>query len=428
MSFREYLKNLRDNNLLIEINDKTDLELSITKQLQINKEKTTLFTDVKGSNYQLIGNLISSKDQLGWILETQNLYHNKFQGYVKNPKIPDKIESNPTFKNEITVNLFELPIPKFFSSDGGRYLTAGIVFAKFPNSEEVNGSIHRIMIIGKDKGVIRLVPRDLYKIHEENSKSGKDTSIAIIIGYHPAIALAISFQRPYGESELPLANALMNGTLKTSKTPKYGIEIPAETEFVFEGKISATERHNEGPFVDITGTKDTIRTQPTITIEKIYHRDNPIFQTILPANKEHFILMGFPREVQIYERVSKIVKQVHGIYLTVGGCGWLHAVISITPEKTRCTKNIGHAAFAAHPSLKWCTLVDRDIDIYNRKAVEWATITRAGKGDIIIINNVTGSSLDPSRNKTNNTTIKVIVDATKKGEQKNEEYERIIPF
>ncbi|GAI70462.1 unnamed protein product, partial [marine sediment metagenome] len=44
MSFREYLKTLRNNNLLVEIDDKTDLELSITKQLQINKEKATLFT------------------------------------------------------------------------------------------------------------------------------------------------------------------------------------------------------------------------------------------------------------------------------------------------------------------------------------------------------------------------------------------------
>ncbi len=83
-------------------------------------------------------------------------------------------------------------------------------------------------------------------------------------------------------------------------------------------------------------------------------------------------------------------------------------------------------AFEAHPSLKWCTVVDEDIDISNSSAVEWARITRAGTKDITILEKMRGSSLDPSRNREDNTSIKIIVDATKKKDKTG--YERVIPF
>ena len=136
--------------------------------------------------------------------------------------------------------------------------------------------------------------------------------------------------------------------------------------------------------------------------------------------------MGFPREVKIHNHISNLVPEVHGVYLSPGGCGWLHAVIAITPAQDGDGKKVGLAALEAHSSVKWCTVVDKDIDIYNNTAVEWATITRAGINDITILDNRRGSSLDPSRNKEDNTSIKVIVDATKKREKQG--YDRVIPF
>jgi len=44
------------------------------------------------------------------------------------------------------------------------------------------------------------------------------------------------------------------------------------------------ETHDEGPFVDITGTIDPIRKQPVVEIDRVYHRDNAIFQIILPGS------------------------------------------------------------------------------------------------------------------------------------------------
>jgi len=228
-----------------------------------------------------------------------------------------------------------------------------------------------------------------------------------------------------GETELSVANSLMRGNLKTVRTPKYGIKIPADVEFVLEGKILANQFSFEGPYVDITGTLDEVREQPILEIEEIYHRDNPIFQTILAAHNEHFILMGFPREVKIFNNVALVIPEVFDVYLTPEGCGWLSANISITPEKNGDAKIAAKAAFEAHPSLKWCTVVDKEIDVWNRNEVEWARITRAGEGDIEIINKTRGSSLDPSKNLEDNTSIKVIIDATKKKDRSERGYEKV---
>ena len=426
MSLRPYLETLKQSNLLVEINKEVKLEYEITEQLQSNYNNAVLFSDVEGSHFPLIGNILSSRDNLKLVLNEEKDYYNFFQQSLLNPRQPKLIESSLTFSNKESINLSNLPIPKFFPVDGGNYLTSGIVITQFPDTDEFNMSIHRIMVVNNQQGAIRIVPRNLYKIFHENKKNGLDTPIAVVIGYHPALALAASSPIPPVESELSIANSLMKGNLSVVKTPRYNIPVPSDVEFILEGRILADKEIAEGPFVDITGTPDDVRSQPIVQFEDILYRDNPIFQTILPAYEEHFILMGFPREAEIHNRIQKIVPKVHGVYLTSEGCGWLSAVISITTQSDGDGKKVGLAAFEAHPSLKWVTVVDDDIDICDSKAVEWSRITRAGHNDITVLDNMRGSSLDPSRKREDNTSIKVIIDATKKRDKTG--YNRVIPF
>ncbi|MCE7742014.1 MAG: UbiD family decarboxylase [Candidatus Heimdallarchaeota archaeon] len=424
MSLRPYLETLKQAELLIDIPSEVKPDYEITEHLQTHSNKAVLFSNVEGSSFPLLGNGLSSRDQLKFVLNEHEDYYSFFQQALLSPQVPSLVDSSLTFSNKEPANLSLLPIPKFFPVDGGRYLTSGIVFAQFPGTDVPNLSIHRIMVLNDQQGAIRLVPRNLHQIFLENKQKGLDTPIAFVNGYHPILALAASSSTPSGSSELVIANSLMRGNLSVIKTPKYGILVPSDVEFVLEGKILADHEVAEGPFVDITGTPDDIRSQPVIQFEHMYYRDQPIFQTILPAYEEHFILMGFPREAAIHNRVSKVVSDVHGVHLSPSGCGWLDAVIAVTTQSDIDAYKVGLAAFEAHPSLKWCTVVNEDIDIYDEKAVQWARITRAGANDITILDNMRGSSLDPSRRREDNVSIKVIIDATKKKEK--EGYERVI--
>jgi UbiD family decarboxylase len=426
MSLRHYMEILKESNLIIEVHDEVKFEYGVTEHLQTNKDKAVMFYNVEGSHFPLLGNSLSSREQLKLVLNKKENYYNFFQQALLNPTKPSKTETSLTFSNKKRVNFSHLPIPKFFPGDGGRYLSSCIVFAKFPGTDTPNMSIHRIMILDDQRGTIRIVPRDLNKIFQENKKNGLDTPIAVVNGYHPILALAASSPTPLKQSELAVANSLMRGKLSTIKTPRHNIAVPSDVEFILEGKILANEEMREGPFVDITGTYDDIRIQPIVQFEDMLYRDEPIFQTILPAYEEHFILMGFPREAEIHNKVSKIVSKVHGVSLTPSGCGWLNCVISVSTKNDGDAREVGLTAFEAHPSLKWCTVVDKDIDIHNSTAVEWARVTRAGTNDITLLEKMRGSSLDPSRNRDDNTSIKIIIDATKKKDKNG--YERVMPF
>jgi UbiD family decarboxylase len=168
---------------------------------------------------------------------------------------------------------------------------------------------------------------------------------------------------------------------------------------------------DEGPFVDITGTQDPVRKQPILEVDRIYYRDDAIFQIILPAANEHYLMMGMPREPVIKKAVGVAVPEVHAVRLTEGGCCWLHGVVSITKQKEGDSVNAILAALGSHTSMKLVTVVDEDIDVYDDREVEWALATRfQGDKDLVLVKNARGSSLDPSADQT---TAKIGLDATK---------------
>jgi UbiD family decarboxylase len=192
------------------------------------------------------------------------------------------------------------------------------------------------------------------------------------------------------------------------------LEVPADCEFVFEGRITK-EKTSEGPFLDLTGIVDRIRQQPIVEIKCITHRKNAIYQTILAGKNEHKFLMGMPKEPTIFNEVSKVC-QCKDVYITPGGCSWLHAVVQIKKANADDGKKAIAAAFEGHKSLKHCVVVDEDINIYDPSDVEWAIATRfQADKNAVILSNQPGSSLDPSGDLTEGkkaTTAKAGLDAT----------------
>jgi 2,5-furandicarboxylate decarboxylase 1 len=177
--------------------------------------------------------------------------------------------------------------------------------------------------------------------------------------------------------------------------------------------------------VDVTGTYDVKRKQPVVEVVGVIHREDYMYHGLLPSGAEHRILMGLPHEILISEAVSKVLPKVYAVNLSRGGCGWLHAVISVEKQLDGDGKNALLAAFAAHPSLKHAVVVDSDIDVYDASEVEWAIATRfQGNEDLIIVNNARGSTLDSSADQETALTTKVGVDATRPFGKHKEKFEK----
>jgi UbiD family decarboxylase len=303
-------------------------------------------------------------------------------------------------------DLSSLPVMKFYPGDAGRYITAGIVFARLDGVE--NASIHRMLVLDETRVAARIVEgRHTHGMLMAALGRGETLPVAVAIGVHPAVTFASTTRVPPG-MELPFAAELTGGGIRVSRCGN-GVLVP-DAEIILEGYIG-TERAREGPFVDITGTYDEVRQEPVIEFTGMQARENAIYASILPGGNEHKVLMGVPYEPIIYRAVSAVTK-VKNVHLTRGGCGYLHAVVQIRKATQGDGKNAILAAFSAHTSLKHVVVVDEDIDPFDLHDVEFAVATRVrGDQDILVVTGARGSSLDP-RQLGDGTNVKVGVDAT----------------
>jgi len=393
------------------IDEEVPLEYGVTRIL--SESPTTPFRFMNLNGYEAVGNLWGDRERISSYFHIRkDEIVRKMLHAISHPVKPMEIDT-PQFLDNVKedFDLRELPIPKLFPGDAGRYVTAAVAAAEFRGKR--NLSFHRLMLLDDRRFAIRLVPRHLYTMYRSSIAEGKDLPVAFCIGVCPSILLAAATSLEYSQDEMEIASSLRQSTLgepvQVSRT-RSGILVPAYSEFVLEGRITASTVE-EGPFVDITGTYDKKRMQPVVEIDRIYHAHDPIFYIVLPGSTEHYLLMGLPREPLIYRTVGQVVPSVHNVRLTEGGCCWLHGVVSITKNKEGDGINAIMAAFTGHPSMKKVTIVDKDIDVYNDQEVEWAIATRfqASRG-LVVIDNAAGSSLDPS---SDGPTSKVGIDATK---------------
>jgi len=384
------------------------VDFEIARDLFENPDKTLVFRDVPGYKFDVVGNVITCRDDVYRALGTDK---HGFIEYVdersKNPVEPVIVGSGAC--QELECSLADIPFISHFEKDGGRYITSGIVIAKDPEYGR-NVSIHRMLIRDDGKLGIRIVPRHLRSFMDRAEERGEDLEIAIAIGLDPRVFFAASYSPQQGYDEFSFAGAIMGGPLKLVKCKTVDIEVPAHSEFVIEGKILAGVREPEGPFADVTGTYDRIRNEPVIEVTKVTHRRSAIYQALLPASIEHRLFMGMPREPGIFSSVSEVA-QVSNACLTVGGKNWLHGAVSLAETPGDIEKVI-ERAFAGHQSMKHVIIVNDDIDIFNSEELEYAVSTRfQAHKDAYVYRDMRGSTLDPSTDEDGLTT-KVGLDAT----------------
>ncbi|MGB3908085.1 MAG: UbiD family decarboxylase, partial [Methanomethylovorans sp.] len=151
---REFIEQLRSNGKVTDIRHGVSREFEaprIAKKIQ----GPVLFHDIEGK--KAIMNLLGTRDELAAMFGVprdkiiQKLSEVQPDGEVV------VVPGSPTMEIvDEEVDLYSLPIMKHFAKDGGLYITAGIVVSEYEGT--MNASIHRLMVLGKDKLAARLVP------------------------------------------------------------------------------------------------------------------------------------------------------------------------------------------------------------------------------------------------------------------------------
>jgi len=427
VSLRDFCKTSEKEGEILHVREDVSprFEISYIMKSFDNAGPILLFEKIRGNDRKVVANVCGTRKRICRALDVgQDGLHGKLIKAWHSPKKTKLVENCPAEKIRM-VDLSSVPILTHFEKDASPYITSAVVHAKSADGEIGNVSVHRLQVLDKSHLAIRLVPRHLFKLWRMAKEAGRDLDVAISIGVHPAVGLAASSPAPFGVCEFDVANALMDGGLRLIQCENVDAFAPADAELVLEGRISMAREVVEGPFVDITGTYDIQRKQPIVTVVGLMQREDYIYHGLLPSGAEHRLLMGVPHEVLIWEAVSKVVPKVHAVNLSAGGCGWLHAVISVEKQLEGDGKNVLLAAFAAHPSLKHAVVVDPDIDVFDISSVEWAIASRfQGSKDLIVVKNVRGSTLDSSADQETGLTTKVGFDATRPFAKPKEKFEK----
>jgi UbiD family decarboxylase len=424
---RGFLERLEEMGEVIHIPEEASPRFEIPLLMRaFDGDKALIFERVEGYGNRVVGGVCGSRRR---ILESLGLtptsFYERLIQAMRSPR-PCEVGDGPVTEVAEPPSLSRIPILTHFEGDPGPYITAGVLYAETPDGAVRNVSFHRLLVLDERRMTLRIVPRHLYRIIQIAREQGAEAlDVSVSIGLHPAVMVAAASPAPFGVCEFDVANALLGGGLRLVECEHVDALAPADAELVLEGRLHLDEDAVEGPFVDLSGTYDVERRQPVLELVGVMHREDYIYQALLPSGSEHRLLMGMPPEARIWEYANGVVPTVRGVNMTPGGCGWLHCVVSFEKFREGDPKNVLMAIFAAHPSLKLAVVVDSDIDPYDMEQVEWAIATRfRGDEDLLVIPHVRVSSLDPTSDQELELGCKVGIDATRPLTKPKEKFER----
>src|SRR5437764_3304810 len=362
--------------------------------------------------------------------ETFRDLEDKLKQGIDRPIPPKRVNTSPTREVVLLgddVDLYKLPIPMSSIYDGGPMITAGIVITRDPELG-INSGIYRFIV--KEKaltGIDIVTPNNMRLFAQRAFERKEPLPISISIGVHPIEITGSGYRAPLGVDEMGIAGGLRGSAVELAPCQTIDLPYIADAEIVLEAEILPTGwTWPEGRFGEFTRLMGGLHWNPLVRIKAIAMRKDAVYYN-LHMPWENTWLAAPTRYAAIRQALRTAGVQVKEINVTLGGCAFWHAVISIKKQPGE-GKNALLAALSVM-DLKHVVVVDDDIDVFDPAEVEWAIATRVqGDRDVMIVSNARAKPLDPSLPQGYGvvpTGAKVGIDATIPEGIPREYYERI---
>jgi 2,5-furandicarboxylate decarboxylase 1 len=210
---------------------------------RLDGQQALLFKDVKGYDTPVVGNFLSCRENCEAAFGVDFRTIRQFVGRaLGNPLQPDLIKNAPVQEHVHHTN-FDirqiLPILHHTAEDAGRFITAGIVIVRDPETGVYNASYHRLQVVGPNRTAIKLdYGRHLRLAFERAKAKGESLPVAVCIGTDMALqytAATMGSQMPELADELAVAGGLAGRPLPVVRALSQDLIVPAETEIILEG-------------------------------------------------------------------------------------------------------------------------------------------------------------------------------------------------
>ena len=313
-------------------------------------------------------------------------------------------------KTGAQIDLEQLPIPKHWPLDGGRYAgTADAVITRDPDSGYLNVGTYRMMLQGKNQVGLYLSPGKDARLHITRAwQKGEPIQVAAAWGIDPLFMVVGSQTFAKNVSEYEYAGGIKGQPIPVVRGTTTDLLIPANAEFVIEGIIRPNSVKTEGPFGEFPGYYGRPEAGcPLVEVTAVHYRTKPILTNALMADYPSNEQSGFfsiIRSARIWDDFDKLgIPGIQGVYCHPAGAGGFGMTV-ISLEQ----RYAGHAAQALALAAqvpggayytKWIIAVDDDVDPTDINQVIWAMSSRCNPiEDIDILRNTWSTWLDPTQN------------------------------
>lgn len=389
-----------------------------------------LFERPKGSDIPLLGNLFGTTRRVAMGMGKESIDALRDVGRLlaalKEPEPPKGVKDAwnmlPIYKNVINmapklvkgaacqthiiegsnVDLGILPIQTCWPKDAAPLITWALVITKGPHKERQNMGIYRQQVIDRNKVIMRWLAhrggaldfRDWCQTHP-----GEAFPVAVALGADPATILAAVTPIPDNLSEHAFAGLLRGAKTEMVKCIGSELLVPASAELVLEGYIDPEETADEGPFGDHTGYYNERERFPVFTIERITHRDNPIYHSTYTGRPpDEPAMLGVALNEVFVPILQKQFPEIVDFYLPPEGCSYRMAIVSIRKQYPGHAKRVMMGVWSFLRQFmytKFVIVVDDDINARDWKDVIWAMTTRMDPArDTMLIENTPIDYLD----------------------------------
>ena len=397
--------------------DSQDVTGVVWRLAAAGRHEVLRFGDIDGIPYEVVTNLFGCRRRISRMLGADPpALHDAYQAKAGNLLEPVDVGDGPVL-DRVTegdgVDLRTFPLLTHFATDRAPYITSGIIVA-----EEADGvgnlSYHRAMVHSRNEFATSLHSRgDLWRMLKAAAERGEPLRVAMVLGGHPLFMLAASARVPMTVDEREVAGGLFGAPLEVVRSPRYGIRVPATSDFLFEGVIDPDARVEEGPFGEFTGYSSDRSTNSLFRVEAMSSRRDPLLLDVVGGNSnEHLNLSRVPRESEMAEKLKGRFPDVTAVHYPNSGSHF-HCYVKLRQRRVGQARQVMLGLLGWDPYLKTVIAVDDDIDVTNDSEVLWALATHFQPAeDLFVVDGLPGSPLDPS-SSIEGTTSRLALDATR---------------
>jgi len=430
---RDFIAQLEQQGELKRISLKVDPNLEMTEICDRTlraKGPALLFENVKNSNVPVLANLFGTPKRvaMGMGEDSVEALHEigELLAFLKEPEPPkgmkDAWDKLPIFKQVLNmapklinkapcqaniiekadVDLSAIPVQTCWPEDAAPLITWGLVVTKGPNKDRQNLGIYRQQVIDKNRVIMRWLSHRggaLDFKEWQQAHPGEPFPIAVALGADPATILGAVTPVPDNLSEYAFAGLLRGSKTEVTQCKLSDLQVPASAEYVLEGYIYPNDMAPEGPYGDHTGYYNEVENFPVFTIEKITHRNEPIYHSTYTGRPpDEPAILGVALNEVFVPILKKQFPEIVDFYLPPEGCSYRLAVVSMKKQYPGHAKRVMMGVWSFLRQFmytKFVIVVDDDINTRDWNDVIWAMTTRMDPArDTTLIENTPIDYLD----------------------------------